>query len=204
MSRKVCNYWLREYHLGPKQYLNDEACEWPQGCKLYEAGKCPFCTITRDQVLSWLPWYTREEVLQLFGSKTELTIDEIINSNISSEDKLWVLLREELLPAKLLHEFALWCAETALTRAKITDEVFWDALKVKRAWLAGKATDDELNAAWKAVLGAAWESAAEFAAEAAAWESAAGARNTSANALAEVSSDEQLAKLKEMLLIQTA
>ncbi len=202
MSRKVCNYWLREYHLGPKQLLNDEACEWPQGCKDYETGKCPFCTVTIDQMLSWLPW-CRGEVLQLSKDKTELTIDEIINLNISSDDKLWVLLREELLPAKLLHEFALWCAETALTRAKITDEVFWSALKVKRSWLDGKATDDELNAAWKAVLGAAWESAAEFAAESAVWESAAGARNTSANALAEVSGDEQLAKLKEMLLIQT-
>ncbi len=49
MSRKVCNYWLREYHLGPKQFFNDEACEWPQGCKDYEAGKCPFYTPDQDQ-----------------------------------------------------------------------------------------------------------------------------------------------------------
>lgn len=201
--KKVCNYWLREYHLGPKQLLNDEACEWPQGCKDYETGKCPFCTITRDQVSSWLPWYSREKVLQLFGGKTELTVAEIIDLDVSSEDKLWVLLREEALPARLLHEFALWCAETALARAKITDKVFWDALKTKQLWLEDKATDKELEAAWKAVLGAAWESAAEFAAESAVWEIADGARNTSANALAEVSGDEQLAKLKEMLLIQT-
>lgn len=160
-------------------------------------------TITRDQISLWLPWYSREEVLRLLEGKTELTIDEIIDLNISSDDKLWLLLREELLPAKLLHEFAIWCAETALARAKITDEVYWDALRVKRAWLAGKATDEELEAAWKAVLGAAWESAAEFAAESAVWEIADGARNTSANAIAEVSGDEQLAKLKEMLLIQT-
>ncbi|HUM42724.1 MAG TPA: hypothetical protein PKI14_07235 [Fervidobacterium sp.] len=165
---------------------------------------CKFCTVTRDQVSSWLPWYTREEVLLLFGSKAELTVAEVLTSNISADDKLWVLLREELLPVKLLHEFALWCAETALTRAKITDKVFWNALKVKRSWLDGKATDEELDIAWKAVLGAAWESAAEFAAEAAVWKSAAAARNTSANAIAaEVSGDEQLAKLKEMLLIQT-
>ena len=160
-------------------------------------------TITLDQMLSWLPWYSREKVLQLSGGKTELTIDEIIILNISSEDKLRLLLREELLPARLLHEFMLWCAETALTRTKSTNKRCRFALKVKRAWLAGKATDEELEAAWKATLGAAWEPV-EYAAESAAWMVAGdGARSTAANAAEEVNSSEQLAKLKEMLRIQT-
>ena len=168
----------------------------------YETSKCPFCTITRDQISLWLSWYSREEVLRLLKGKTELTIAEILTSDISAEDKLWLLLREEILPARTLHEFALWCAETALTKANVTDEVYWNAFRIKRLWLNGEATNEELEAAWKVVLGAAWEPV-EYAAESAVWEIADGARTTSANALAEVSGDEQLAKLKEMLLIQT-
>lgn len=48
---KKCTYWLREYHAkdSKQQLLDTEACEWPQGCKDYEAGKCPFYTLDQDQ-----------------------------------------------------------------------------------------------------------------------------------------------------------
>lgn len=44
--KKECRYWLREYHAkDSRQQLNtEEACEWPQGCKMYETGTCPFHT----------------------------------------------------------------------------------------------------------------------------------------------------------------
>ena len=65
-----------------------------------------------------------------------MTIGEIIDLRaVPAEDKLWLLLREECVPARILHEFALWCAETALTKAEVTDERSWNALKVKRLWL---------------------------------------------------------------------
>ncbi|HUM42725.1 MAG TPA: hypothetical protein PKI14_07240 [Fervidobacterium sp.] len=46
MRKKVCTYWLREYHAAnSRQQLSpEEACKWPQGCKLYELGECPFHT----------------------------------------------------------------------------------------------------------------------------------------------------------------
>ncbi len=49
-NKKVCTYWLREYHAANsrQQLDNEEACEWPQGCKDYEAGKCPFHTLDQD------------------------------------------------------------------------------------------------------------------------------------------------------------
>lgn len=53
----------------------------------------------------------------------------------------------------IVHEFACWCAERALRRAKSTDQRSWNAIKTKRAWLRGKATDDELFAA----AAAAWD-----------------------------------------------
>ena len=48
---------------------------------------------------------------------------------------------------RMLHEFALWCAESALRDAGVTGERCWQALTVKRCWLNGKATDEELAAA---------------------------------------------------------
>lgn len=72
---------------------------------------------------------------------------------------------------KLLHEFACRCAERALTRAKVTDERSWNAIKVKRAWLKGEATDAELASARAAAWPAAWD-AARAAARAAAWAAA--------------------------------
>jgi len=56
---------------------------------------------------------------------------------------------------RVLHEFACWCAENALKQAKVTDECYWNAIKTKRAWLDGKATDMELDAA-RAAWAAAW------------------------------------------------
>ena len=67
----------------------------------------------------------------------------------------------------LLHHFACDEAERALKVRKVTDERSWNAIKTKRLWLDGKATDAELDAAWAA----AWE-AARDAARDAAWDAA--------------------------------
>lgn len=67
----------------------------------------------------------------------------------------------------VLHEFACWCAEQALLadrkRGREPDKRSWAAVRTKRRWLAGKATDMDLAAAWDAA------GAAAGAAEAAAW-----------------------------------
>ncbi len=164
--------------------------------------------ITIDQVMSWEPCYDREKILRLSRGKTELTVGEIIDLRfVPAEDKLWILLREECIPAETLHEFALWCAETALTKANVTDERSWNALKVKRLWLDGKATDKELDAAMDAARDAGWyvardagwyvaRYAARYTARAAARYAALTAASDAARAAA---MDAQLAKLKEML-----
>lgn len=58
---------------------------------------------------------------------------------------------------KLVHEFACRCVERALKKANVTDERSWNAIKVKRAWLKGEATDGELGKAWVAASDAEWE-----------------------------------------------
>src|SRR5690606_392190 len=66
---------------------------------------------------------------------------------------------------RVLHEFALWCAERALTREREAGREpnprAWAALEVKRRWLEGAATDEELVAAWGSAFDAVagWSSA---------------------------------------------
>ncbi len=86
---------------------------------------------------------------------------------------------------RTLHEFAIWCAEWEIeNNRKIGINPYADSLKalqVKRLWLDGKATDEELAAAWAA---AAWAAAAWAAARAAAWDAARAAAWAAARAAA--------------------
>jgi len=92
-----------------------------------------------------------------------------------------------------LHEFALWCAESV--RYLMVDSRSTTALTVKRSWLDGQATDDELAAAGAAARAAVWAAAwaaagaavgaaAGAAAEAAAWAAAGAAAGAAAEAAA--------------------
>ena len=67
---------------------------------------------------------------------------------------------------RLFHEFACWCAERVLKAERKAgrepDPRSWAAIWVKRQWLQGKATDEELAAARAAAgdaAGAAWDAA---------------------------------------------
>ncbi len=76
---------------------------------------------------------------------------------------------------RTLHEFAIWCAEQALALIDKPDPRSLEALKVKRLWLDGKATDEERDAAGAAAWAAARDAArdaAGAAAGAAAWDAA--------------------------------
>ena len=54
---------------------------------------------------------------------------------------------------RTLHEFAIWCAEQALSLIEKPDPRSLNALEVKRRWLDGKASDEDLAAAWGRSLG---------------------------------------------------
>ena len=109
------------------------------------------------------------------------------------EDKLVCGRRRVLWIAdatRTLHEFAIWCAEQALGLVAAPDPRSLDALRVKRLWLDGKATDAELSAAWDAASAAVSDAAMEAAsaaARAAAWsarDAAMGAASAAARAAA--------------------
>lgn len=133
--------------------------------------------ITIDDVINTNPCtppYTREYVTELFdGRKSVYPLTILKDERIPAEDKLWLLLRDGWLPDKLLHLAACGFAEAALLREREAgrepDIRSWNAIEVKRKWINGDATDEELAAAGAAA------GAADRAARAAAGAVASGA-----------------------------
>ena len=114
-------------------------------------------------------------------------LDILRLDEVSADDRLWLVLREELLDAPILHEFACRCAERALSRVHNPDPRSIAAIEVKRKWLRGECTGFELSAAMDAAYEVAMQAsmkaalsaeghtevyAAMFAAAYAAWSTA--------------------------------
>jgi hypothetical protein len=131
-----------------------------------------------DKVLSWLwlPAHTGVEVGQTLTTEGPLkyasprALDALQHASgpvicrISSSGKVLAMADA----TTVLHEFSCWCAELALLQAgHDPDPRSWNAIKVKRKWIKGKATDEELDAAGDAAWDAEWE--ASYAARDAAW-----------------------------------
>lgn len=91
-------------------------------------------------------------------------LDVLDLEDVSEDDRLWAVLRKEFLPPMLLHEYACRCAEYALSFVENPDERSVEAIRVKRLWMTGDATDDELRFARRAA-----QSAALAAAQSVAW-----------------------------------
>lgn len=135
-------------------------------------------TVTYKEFLAFDPsWFGREGEAERLKAHFErfggnISALDILNLDaISAEDKLWAVLREEFIPAPILHEFACVCAEYALSLLGNPDPRSIKAIETKRAWLRGEATGRELDAAsddaWEAAWEAIWED--RESARAAAW-----------------------------------
>ena len=169
-------------------------------------------SVTVDDVMSWEPCgpYTRERVTSLFAGRDRVTALDVCAMDIPTEDILWAVLREDMVEERVLHLFACWCAEQALQverkDGREPDPASWVAVEVKRRWVDGMASDDELavaradawataggaaRATWATAGGDAWSAAwftARAAAWAAAWSAARGARD--ARGAAEAAADD--------------
>lgn len=123
------------------------------------------CWMDDEQCRRRLRYYARK----LGGSADALEI--LALRRMPADDRLWAVLREEFIPAPILHEFSCRCAEDALSRIDIPDPRSINAIAVKRRWIAGEATDDELAEAQAAAWAAARDTraVARDTAEAAAW-----------------------------------
>jgi len=131
--------------------------------------------ITVEQIMSWGPCddYPEPRVRELFGDHKSVTPIEILDyPGIPVADRLWVLLREDIIPARELREFACDCAERVLPLwdARYPDDARpRDCIAVARRYARGEATKKELDAGCAAAYAAAdaFASAAAYAAYAA-------------------------------------
>ena len=131
-------------------------------------------TVSINQVMGWRPCpdYPQKRITELFAGKEFLSWEDVFALNIPTEDKLWALLREDFIPTRDLHLLACDFAEKVLHLTG--DPRCAEAIRVKRLWVDGKATDGELAAARDAAWAAAWAArdAAWAAARDAAWAAA--------------------------------
>lgn len=122
-------------------------------------------TVTYEQFLDFDPcWLDDEEKaaqLKEIGSRKEKwsAVDVLRLVEVSVDDRMWSVLREDFLPANLLHEYACRCADYALSKIDNPDPRSIRAVEAKRKWLRGEITDEELAAAWDAAQAAAWDAA---------------------------------------------
>jgi len=126
-----------------------------------------------SDVIAWEPCkgYTEERIRALWGDRESLTALDILDLRIPAEDRLWAVLREDVIDARTLRRFACACAWRALVRERAAgrepDPRSWRAVEVARRYADRRATSEELRAAWSAA-GAAWAANAAEAANAAA------------------------------------
>jgi hypothetical protein len=148
-------------------------------------------SVTIEQIMSFGPCsiYTREHIEELrkevCGRRKRITIQDIMNAPIPAQDKIWLLLREEFFTELQLHQISIWCwekiARPVWEKYYPEDKRPHEAIRIKKLWLKGKATDEQLNVARKdawAVENAAWAAenavwvVAREAARVAAWDTA--------------------------------
>lgn len=136
-------------------------------------------TVTYEQFLGFEPcWLDDEEKaaqLKEIGSRKEKwsAVDVLQLVEVSVDDRMWSVLREDFLPANLLHEFACRCADCAISKIDNPDPRSIRAVEAKRKWLRGEISDEELAAARDAARDAAWaatRAATRDAARDAAWD----------------------------------
>ena len=134
-------------------------------------------TVTPEQFKGFGPCWLedaagRERFASIAALRAEWTALDVLNlPDVSADDKLWSVLREEFIDAPILHEFACRCAEYALSFVDNPDPRSIAAIDAKRKWLRGEIKDKELRAARAAARDAARD-AARAAARAAAWDAA--------------------------------
>lgn len=138
--------------------------------EVVETGKTLICT--QPLALCRAGFHASERAVDALGYAPGACVCRVVLSGelLRDTDKIVASERTVLWMAdatRTLHEFALWCAESALRRADVQDERSWRALKVKKRWIDNDASDEELAAAGDAAWAA--RAAARDTAMAAAW-----------------------------------
>ena len=119
-------------------------------------------TVTVEQFMTFNPCskYDENTIKKIAGRKKRWSALDVLKLDfIPAQDRLWAVLREEFIDVPILHEFACRCAEGVLKQMDNPDPCSVAAIEIKRKWLKGEATDEELTAARDAARAAAWDAA---------------------------------------------
>lgn len=117
--------------------------------------------ITPDEFRKFGPrWLRTEECCARYERTAALraewnALDVLGLENFCTSEKVWLVTRPRFLPEMLLHEYACRCAEWALSLVDSPDPRSVEAVRVKRRWMVGDATDSELKVAGDAADAAA-------------------------------------------------
>jgi hypothetical protein len=137
-------------------------------------------TITRKLLREWNACYCDEEIKH-YVPENGLTPTQILDLDIPVKDRLWVILREKIIPARELRMLACKWAREALAFAGNPDPRYVAAVDCSERFARGEATTEDLAAA-EAAAWAATGAATEAAAEAAAWAATEAAAEAAAEA----------------------
>jgi len=116
-------------------------------------------TFTYKDIVSWSPCYEPEGHLSKDWSGT--VIDILDNKAIPFPDRLWVIMRSDLVSDKLMRLFAAWCARQV--QHLVQDDRSIKAIDASEAFANGLSTKEELCAAWNEAWDAAWDAASDVA-----------------------------------------
>ena len=118
-------------------------------------------TMTMQEFIGANAFYpsSRRQIKKQFAGREALSALDVLELEIPNNEKLRAVLRKELIPARILHMLAVEFARAALMREREAgrepDDRSWRALDVKLAWLDGRASNEELEAARDAADAAA-------------------------------------------------
>jgi len=136
--------------------------------------------LTIQTLRNYKPCY--DPLRHLSEDWTGTALDIVMLDKIPWQDRLWVVMRSDLLSDKLMRLFAVWCARQV--QHLMTNQRSLNALDVAEKFANGLVGNEELNSA-RAAAWVAWADAAADAAWAAAWVAADAAAWVAARAAAD-------------------
>lgn len=123
--------------------------------------------LTVSDIMALEPCYSEDKIIKLFGGRDKLSLLDILDLDIPTEDKVWVLTRPGVLSDALFNEFAALTADRAVRQHCLSCGLpAVEAWAVK--WLNGSDRSAEAAEAARVTAQAAYAAqAAYWAAEAA-------------------------------------
>lgn len=120
---------------------------------------------TQEDLRSWEPCWDEGELSEYLADRPqEFTALDVLDwPDLTAEDLMWVILRREMIPMRILQEFAIDCAE----HVPQTDSRSVLALRTVRAYIRGEIRDsaqvaDEAAKAYSAAHSACCASGAAY------------------------------------------